>query len=59
MYLQGSKWPSLDVVEELEHVIGVPVVQAVAARCWEIQLRLGLRHPVSGYGQLVADMPNG
>ncbi len=43
MYLQGSKWPSLDVVEELEHEIGVPVVQAVAARCWEIQLRLGLR----------------
>ena len=59
MYLQGSKWPSLDVVEELEHEIGVPVVQAVAARCWEIQLRLGLRQPVSGYGQLVAEMPNG
>ena len=59
MYLQGSKWPSLDVVEELEHEIGVPVVQAVAARGWEIQLRLGLRHPVSGYGQLVADIPNG
>ena len=59
MYLQGSKWPSLDVVEELEHEIGVPVVQAVAARCWEIQLRLGLRQPVSGYGKLVAEMPNG
>lgn len=59
MYLQGSKWPSLDVVEELEQVIGVPVVQAVAARCWEIQLRLGLCQPVKGYGRLVADMPNG
>jgi maleate cis-trans isomerase len=59
MYLQGSKWPSLDVVEELEHEIGVPVVQAVAARCWEIQLRLGLRQPVSGYGKLVAEMPSG
>src|SRR6185295_15159355 len=59
MYLQGSKWPSLDVVEALEHEIGVPVVHAVAARCWEIQLRLGLKQPVSGYGRLVAEMPNG
>lgn len=59
MYLQGSKWPSLDVVEELEHAIGVPVVQAVAARCWEIQLRLGLRKPVAGYGRLVAELPSG
>ncbi len=59
MYLQGSKWPSLDVVEELEKEIGVPVVQAVAARCWEIQVRLGLREPVRGYGKLVAEMPSG
>jgi maleate isomerase len=59
MYLQGSKWPSLQVVERLEQRIGVPVVQAVAARCWEIQVRFGLRHPVSGYGTLLADMPPG
>lgn len=59
MYLQGSKWPSLNVVERLEARIGVPVVQAVAARCWEIQVRLGLREPVKGYGKLLAEMPNG
>ena len=59
MYLQGSKWPSLDVVERLEQRIGVPVVQAVAARCWEIQVRLGLRRPVMGYGRLLAEMPAG
>ncbi len=59
MYLQGSKWPSLQVVERLEQRIGMPVVQAVAARCWEIQVRFGLRQPVSGYGRLLADMPPG
>ena len=59
MYLQGSKWPSLDVVAQLEQKIGVPVVQAVAARCWEIQVRLGLRQPVAGYGKLLAEMPAG
>jgi maleate isomerase len=59
MYLQGSKWPSLEVVERLEQRIGVPVVQAVAARCWELQIRCGLRQPVSGYGKLLAEMPTG
>jgi maleate isomerase len=59
MYLQGSKWPSLEVVERLEQRIGVPVVQAVAARCWEIQVRFGLRQPVRGFGRLLAEMPPG
>lgn len=57
MYLQGSKWPSLNIVERLERRLGVPVVQAVAARCWEIKHRLGLRDPVRGYGKLLAEMP--
>jgi maleate isomerase len=59
MYLQGSKWPSLNVVERLEQRIKVPVVQAVAARCWELQIRFGMRQKVAGYGQLLANMPPG
>jgi maleate cis-trans isomerase len=43
----------------LEARIGVPVVQAVAARCWEIQLRLGVGRPLAGYGKLLAEMPPG
>jgi maleate cis-trans isomerase len=58
MYLQGSKWPSLAIVEQLEARINVPVVQAVATRCWELQIRFGLRRPQPGYGRLLADMPN-
>ena len=57
MYLQGSKWPSLNVVDRLEDRIKVPVVQAVAARCWEIQIRFGLKQQVFGYGKLLEDMP--
>jgi maleate cis-trans isomerase len=57
MYLQGSKWPSLNIVDRLEARIGVPVVQAVAARCWELQVRFGLRRPQHGYGRLLAEMP--
>ena len=59
LYLQGSKWPSLNIVERLEARIKAPVVQAVAARCWEIQLRLGTRQPVPGFGQLLREMPEG
>lgn len=59
MYLQGSKWPSLDVVAALEAAIGVPVVQAVAARAWEIQIRSGIVRPQSGYGMLLEAMPPG
>ena len=59
LYLQGSKWPSLNIVERLEARIGVPVVQAVAARCWEIKTRFDLREPVKGYGRLLEEMPPG
>ena len=59
MYLQGSKWPSLNIVQRLEEQIKVPVVQAVAARCWEIQLRFGFARQVAGYGKLLKDMPPG
>jgi maleate cis-trans isomerase len=37
---------------------GLPVVHAGPARCWETQLRLGLRHPMPGYGRLLAEVPS-
>lgn len=59
MYIQGSKWPSVRVAQKLEKIIGVPVVQAVTARCWEIQVRCGIRTPQKGYGMLLETMPPG
>lgn len=59
MYIQGSKWPSMRVVDRLEKQIGVPVVQAVTARCWEIQVRCGILRPQSGFGMLLEKMPKG
>jgi maleate isomerase len=58
IYMQGSGWRSLDVIELLEQDLGVPVVQAVAARCWEIQRRLNVRQPVKGFGRLLSEMPD-
>jgi maleate cis-trans isomerase len=57
IYMLGSAWKTLAIIEELEKSTGLTVVHAGPARCWETQLRLGLRHPIGGYGRLLAEMP--
>ncbi len=57
IYMLGSAWKTLDIIEELEKSTGLIVVHAGPARCWETQLRLGLRHPIAGYGRLLNEMP--
>ena len=57
IYIQGSKWRVLDIVEELERTLGVPVVHPVTARCWEMQKRLGIERSQAGYGRLLAELP--
>ena len=57
IYLLGSAWKTLEIVELLETALGVPVVHPAPARCWETQLRLGFRQPIAGYGRLLARMP--
>jgi maleate cis-trans isomerase len=57
IYIQGSKWRVLDIVEDLEQALGVPVVHPVAARCWEMQKRLGIEKPQGGYGRLLSELP--
>jgi maleate isomerase len=57
VYMLGSAWKTLDIIGELEQSLKVPVIHPGPARCWEIQLRLGLRQPIPGYGRLLAEMP--
>lgn len=56
IYLLGSGWRVLPIIDMLEQDLGVPVIHPVPARCWEIQHRLSIRHPVPGYGRLLAEM---
>ncbi len=51
IYLLGSAWRVLDIIETLERDLRVPVVHPVTARCWEIQKRLSVREPIKGYGR--------
>ena len=57
IYMLGSGWRTLEVIDMLEQDLGVPVVQAVAARVWEIQKRLHVNEPRSGYGTLLEKLP--
>ncbi len=57
VYMLGSGWRTLDIIERLEDELGVPVVHPVTARAWEIQKRLHIRKPVRGYGRLLATLP--
>jgi maleate cis-trans isomerase len=52
-----TPWDTLSIVAVLEQDLGVPVVQAIAARIWEIQRRLHVRQPIKGYGTLLETLP--
>jgi maleate isomerase len=58
IYMLGSAWKTLAIIDQLETDSGLPVVHAGPARCWETQRRLRLRHPIHGYGRLLAQMPD-
>jgi maleate cis-trans isomerase len=57
IYMLGSAWKTVAIVDQLEKQTGLTVVHAGPARAWETQLRLGLHHKIPGYGRLLAEMP--
>jgi maleate isomerase len=59
IYMLGPAWRTLDIVEMLEQDLGVPVIHAIPAQCWDIQRHLHVRQPLKGFGRLLAEMPQG
>jgi len=57
IYMLGSGWRTLGIIDTLEQDMGVPVIHPVPARVWAIQKRLHVRQPVKGYGRLLENMP--
>jgi maleate isomerase len=58
IYMLGSAWKTVEIIDRLEEDTSMTVVHAGPARCWGTQLCLGLRHPIKGYGRLLAEMPS-
>ena len=57
VYLLGAAREAMPLIAPLERDFGVPVVQAIAARIWEIQKRLHVHEPIKGYGRLLETLP--
>jgi len=57
LYLLGTGWRILDIVQVLEDDLEVPVIHPVPARVWAVQKRLRVKKRILGYGRLLADMP--
>ncbi|MDX1485166.1 MAG: hypothetical protein R3229_11860 [Alphaproteobacteria bacterium] len=57
LYILGSDWRVLDVLESLEAALEIPVLHPVVVRCWYILTQLGRRQPIEGHGRLLATMP--
>ncbi len=57
IYMLGSGWRTLHIIQTLEDDLEVPVVHPVPARVWEFQKRLHVNEPRKGYGRLLESMP--
>jgi maleate isomerase len=57
VYLLGPALEAMPLIAPLERELGVPVVQAIVARVWEIQKRLKVHEPIKGYGRLLETLP--
>lgn len=57
IYMLGSGWRTMDIIEIMEEDFGIPVVHHIPAQSWEIQKRLCVRQRISGYGRLVKELP--
>ena len=57
IYMLGSGWRTLNIIQTLEQDLQVPVAHPVTARVWEMQKRLHVREPRKGYGTLLETMP--
>ncbi len=57
LYMLGSGWRVMDILQLLEQDLDVPVVHPLPARLWAIQQLLLVRQRTSGFGRLLAELP--
>jgi maleate cis-trans isomerase len=54
VFLSGTGLPTLPVLDMLEHDLGKPVFSSATAMMWQALRVAGVRHPINGYGRLLA-----
>lgn len=57
IYLLGSGWRVLDILEDLEQDLEIPVVHPITSRIWWIEEQLRVRERIEGHGRLLRELP--
>ncbi len=57
IYFQGAVLDPMDCLEQMERELNLPVVASNPAMNWYMLSRLGLKHPLSGFGKLLSSWP--
>ncbi len=57
IYFQGAVLDPMDCLEQMERELNLPVVASNLAMNWYLLSKLGVKHPISGYGKLLASWP--
>jgi len=57
VFLSGTGMPTIKILEALEQDLGKPALSANSAMMWHALRLAGVRHPISGYGRLLASAP--
>ncbi|MBW1994094.1 MAG: aspartate/glutamate racemase family protein, partial [Deltaproteobacteria bacterium] len=57
IFITCTNFRCSDVIEEIEHDSGKPVVTSNQATAWHLMKLLGINDPVEGYGQLLRKTP--
>jgi len=58
LFIACPQWPVIDHIGRLEGETGKPVITHLSAIMWGALSRIGVRAPVSGYGELLRRCPN-
>ena len=57
IYFQGAVLDPMDCLEQMERELNLPVVASNPAMNWYMLSKLRLRHPLNGFGKLLANWP--
>jgi maleate isomerase len=57
IYFQGAVLDPMDCLDQMERELNVPVVASNPAMNWYMLSKLGLKHPLSGFGKLLSSWP--
>ena len=56
VFLSGTGMPTIKILEALERDLGKPAISANSAMMWHALRLTGVRHPIPGYGRLLASV---